>query len=91
MSTSNWTDAGAITPTDNETEAAALAMSAFVGQFTGRARMVSAAAGAVVYNRTVRPLTYDAAKTGTAANVAKLVAAPTISATDRAAILAYIA
>ena len=91
MKQSNWADVGTITTTDNETEAAALAMGAFVGQFTGRARMVAAAAGAVVYNRTVRPMTYDAAKTGTAANVAKMVTAPTISAADRAAILAYIA
>lgn len=89
MKQSDWTDVGPITTTDGETEAAALAMSAFVARFTGRARMAAAAAAAVVYNRTVRPATYVATKP--ISNVMAILADPSISADDSRAILAYIA
>jgi len=89
MSKSDWTDVGPITTDDATTEAASLAMGAFVAPFKGRARVAAAGAAAIVWNRTVRPMTYDA--TETSANVRAILADPSIASADRAAILTYMA
>ena len=89
MKQNDWVNYGPITTDDAETEAAARAMTAFVAQFAGRTRMAAAAAAAVVYNRTVRPLTYDAA--APISGIMGMLADPSVSADDGRAILSYIA